>query len=73
MSLVLSSQVCSTSLPRALHHNTEVQFVLEMSVARTVVLSKGKGFSFLFKAARERQQGEAAVLPIMERLNCSAE
>lgn len=47
--------------------------MLEMSVVRTVVLSKGKGFSFLFKAAGEGRQGEAAVLPIKECLNCSAE
>lgn len=47
--------------------------MLEMSVLRTVVLSKGKGFSFLFKAAGDGRQGEAAVLPIMECLNCSAD
>lgn len=47
--------------------------MLEMSVVRTVVLSKGKGLSFLFKAAGGGQKGEAAVLPIMKYLNCSSE
>lgn len=47
--------------------------MLEMFVVRTVVLSGGKGFSFLFKAVEEGQQGEAAMLPIMECLNCSTE
>lgn len=46
--------------------------MLEMSVERTVVLSKGKGLSF-FKAAGNGGQGEAAVLPIVECLNCCAE